>query len=123
MVWSRADDIIDIHEDGSGDAASNVSADVAQLPQLDRQRVTSNSLWVRHPRRRCPPAKNFTVYYRAASPCVAYDEAAYCHERSVVTVSVYTSRLDTTVSLKTNSHRKARHDTDWTVLLCLVWRC
>ena len=58
MVWSRADDIIDIREDGSGDAASNVSADVAQLPQLDRQRVTSNSLWVRHPLRR--PAKNFT---------------------------------------------------------------
>jgi len=25
--------------------------------------------------------------------------------------------------LKANSHRVARHDTDWTVLSCLVWRC
>jgi len=24
--------------------------------------------------------------------------------------------------LKASSHRHARHDTDWTVLSCLVWR-
>ena len=43
-----------------------------------------------------------------------------------VTLHIFVSMIklaDNRVYLRASSHRHARHNTDRTVLLCLVWRC